>query len=122
MLRGDDAFGIKVLHQLQLFPAAENVEFLESGIAGISLVQQLMNRYDALIIIDVLDRGAEPGRVFVLQPDEKSLSGQGISRHQTCTRQIRKRSCEWRMPCTFCPDTYGSLAARQSAATSSVHR
>ena len=69
VLRGDDAFGIKVLHQLQLFPAVENVEFFESGIAGISLVQQLMNRYDALIMIDVLDRGAEPGRVFVLQPD-----------------------------------------------------
>jgi len=74
VLRGDDAFGIEVLRQLQSADDLAPVEFFESGIAGISLVQQLMNGYDALLIIDALDRGAEPGRVFVLQPDEKSLS------------------------------------------------
>ena len=73
VLRGDDGFGIEVLHQLERTLVVEGVEFFESGIAGISLVQKLMDGFDALIIIDALDRGAAPGRVFVLEPDAESL-------------------------------------------------
>ena len=73
VLRGDDGFGIEVLHQLQLTLDGEGIEFFESGIAGISLVQKLMEGFEALIIIDALDRGAEPGRIFVLEPDAESL-------------------------------------------------
>jgi len=73
VLRGDDGFGIEVLHHLQRTPAVEGVEYFESGIAGISLVQKLMDGFDALIIIDALDRGAAPGQVFVLEPDAESL-------------------------------------------------
>ena len=61
MLRGDDAFGIEVLHRLTETPAIDGVEYFESGIAGISLVQKLMDGFDALIIVDALDRGAEAG-------------------------------------------------------------
>ena len=74
VLRGDDGFGIEVLHQLSQTLAVEGVEYFESGIAGISLVQKLMDGFDALIIIDALDRGAEPGRVFVLEPNEDSIN------------------------------------------------
>jgi len=73
VLRGDDGFGIEVLHRLSQTLALEGVEFFESGIAGISLVQKLMDGFDALIIIDALDRDAEPGQVFVLEPDADSL-------------------------------------------------
>ncbi len=74
ILRGDDGFGIEVLRRLRAMPGIFGVTFFESGIAGISLVQQLMDGYDALVIIDALDRGAEPGQVFVLEPDRNSLS------------------------------------------------
>jgi len=73
VLRGDDGFGIEVLHRLEQTPAVDGVEYFESGIAGISLVQKLMDGFDALIIIDALDRGAQPGNVFVLEPDAESL-------------------------------------------------
>ena len=43
VLRGDDAFGIEVLRRLQTRTDLSGVEFFESGIAGISLVQQLMD-------------------------------------------------------------------------------
>ncbi|CAN5593290.1 hydrogenase maturation protease [soil metagenome] len=87
VLRGDDAFGIEVLRRLQELPAMEGVRFFESGIAGISLVQELMDNYDALLIIDALDRGAEPGRVFVLQPDEESLVRGAAVRESTDLHQ-----------------------------------
>lgn len=73
VLRGDDAFGVEVLHRLRQRADIAGVDFFESGIAGISLVQELMGGYDALVIIDALDRNAEPGRVFVLQPDREAL-------------------------------------------------
>ena len=82
VLRGDDGFGIEVLRRLQASPPVEGVRFFESGIAGISLVQEMMDGYDAVVIIDALDRGAESGRVFVLQPDEDSLA-HGAARNET---------------------------------------
>ncbi|HSH37298.1 MAG TPA: hydrogenase maturation protease [Chthoniobacterales bacterium] len=87
VLRGDDAFGIEVLRRLQEAPAMQGVRFFESGIAGISLVQELMDDYDALLIIDALDRGAEPGRLFVLQPDEESLARGASHRESTDLHQ-----------------------------------
>ncbi len=77
VLRGDDGFGVEVLRRLQRLPELSDVEFFESGIAGISLVQRLMDGYDALVILDALDRGAKPGCVFVLKPDQESLSTPG---------------------------------------------
>ncbi len=73
VLRCDDGFGIEVLRELERSLVVEGVEYFESGIAGISLVQKLMDGYDALIIIDALDRGAAPGQVFVLETDAESL-------------------------------------------------
>jgi hydrogenase maturation protease len=87
VLRGDDAFGIEVLRCLQESPAMEGVSFFESGIAGISLVQELMDGFDALIIVDALDRGAEPGRVFILQPDEVLLARGATYRESTDLHQ-----------------------------------
>ncbi len=73
VLRCDDGFGIEVLRELERSLIVDGVEYFESGIAGISLVQKLMDGYDALIIIDALDRGAPPGKVFVLEPDAEAL-------------------------------------------------
>lgn len=81
VLRGDDAFGIVVLRRLEESLNVEGVEYFESGIAGISLVQKLMDGFDALIIVDALDRGAPPGQVFVLEPDAEALKNPP-SRHE----------------------------------------
>ena len=71
VLRGDDAFGIRVVQALEhrdALPAG--VRLYEAGIAGIPFVQELMDGYDALIVADAVDRQAVPGTLFVLQPDE----------------------------------------------------
>src|SRR5262245_9387664 len=60
VLRGDDGFGIEVLRRLELqLRGADGVRFYESGIAGIGLVQQLFDGYDAVIVLDAVNRGAE---------------------------------------------------------------
>jgi hydrogenase maturation protease len=74
VLRGDDGFGIEVANTLaESGRLSEEVSFFEAGIAGISLVQELMNGYDALVIADAVDRHEAPGTVFLIEPDIPDL-------------------------------------------------
>jgi hydrogenase maturation protease len=69
VLRGDDGFGQAVEQRLLAdgsLPAG--VDLIETGIGGLAIVQQLMHGYDALIVVDAVDRGAAPGTLFVLEP------------------------------------------------------
>ena len=78
VLRGDDGFGVEVLRSLkQEIGGATDVTFYESGMAGIGLVQQLLDGYDALIVLDAFDRGAVPGTIFVQEPDVHALAAPG---------------------------------------------
>ncbi|MBA3766886.1 MAG: hydrogenase maturation protease, partial [Acidobacteria bacterium] len=47
----------------------EEVTVFEGGIAGIPLVQELMDGYDALIVADAVERGGAPGTIYVIEPD-----------------------------------------------------
>lgn len=68
VLRGDDGFGPAVATRLEgKLPAG--VELVETGIGGVALLQELLAGCSGLVLIDAVDRGAEPGRVFVLAPD-----------------------------------------------------
>lgn len=71
VLRGDDGFGVAVagaLEERDWGAEGPEVEVVEVGIGGLHLVQRLQDGYDALVIVDAVDRGAEPGRIFVLEP------------------------------------------------------
>lgn len=70
VLRGDDGFGVEVAQALaRRGRLPEGVEVFEAGIAGVPLVQELMDGYDALILADAVERGGEPGTVYVIEPD-----------------------------------------------------
>ncbi len=69
VLRGDDGFGVEVAQALtRARRGGDGVEILEAGIAGIPLVQELMDGYDALIVADAVERGGAPGTVYVIEP------------------------------------------------------
>ena len=69
VLRGDDGFGVIVADRLMREPVPEGVRVIEVGIGGIHLVQELLDGFDALIVIDALDVGRTPGTVVVSRPD-----------------------------------------------------
>jgi hydrogenase maturation protease len=54
------------LEALDDLPAG--VRVTETGIAGIGLVQDLMDGYDALVIVDAVSRGGVPGTLYLLEP------------------------------------------------------
>ncbi|MEO7660437.1 MAG: hydrogenase maturation protease [Pyrinomonadaceae bacterium] len=84
VLRGDDGFGIRVAEILQKeHKFADGVDIYEAGIGGIGLVQELMNGYAALILIDAIDKGAEPGSLFVVEPFIGQIDVDNLKLHQS---------------------------------------
>lgn len=73
VLAGDDGFGVAVAEGLMARPQPPGAKVIEVGIGGIHLVQELMSGYEALIVIDAVDRDATPGTLFVLEPDIPAL-------------------------------------------------
>ncbi|MGI8548838.1 MAG: hydrogenase maturation protease [Gemmatimonadaceae bacterium] len=76
VLRGDDAFGVEVIHRLETLgvgrvdvhvDAQPGIELMEVGTGGIRLAQELLTPCDCLIIADAITRGGAPGTVYVLE-------------------------------------------------------
>jgi hydrogenase maturation protease len=68
VLRSDDGFGPAVLSRLGDLP--DGVRAVETGIGGVALLQELLAApLEGLVVVDAIDRGAEPGTVFVLEPE-----------------------------------------------------
>lgn len=65
-LRADDAFGVEVAQRLMTMELPEGVKVVETGIGGIALVQELQEGYDALVVVDAVDRGRPPGHVMLI--------------------------------------------------------
>lgn len=87
VLRGDDGFGIRVVEILAASKdIPEGVKVYEAGIGGIGLVQELMSGYAALVLVDAIDNGSEPGSLFVVEPilkivDELKLHESMVDMH-----------------------------------------
>ena len=74
VLRGDDGFGVAVAQNLiESNKYGSEVAVFEAGIAGIALVQELMSGYDLLIIADTVQRGGDPGTIYVIEPQVPEL-------------------------------------------------
>ena len=69
VLRSDDAFGVEVANRLLARDTVPNVTVVETGIAGIQLVSDLQAGYDAIIVIDTVDRERSPGTVMTIDYD-----------------------------------------------------
>ena len=75
LLRGDDGFGIEVVRRLtQRTDLPPELRVVEVGIGGIPLVQELLDGYGLLIIIDAVSGGRPPGTVVTLVPEVPDLS------------------------------------------------
>lgn len=73
----DDGFGIVAARRFSETAMPEGVRVYEAGIGGIGLIQELMDGYDALVILDAVDRSGAPGTVYLLEtqvPEIEELS------------------------------------------------
>lgn len=69
VLRSDDGFGVEVARRLSKMDLSDWVTVVETGIAGMALIQELSKDVDLLIVVDAVDRSRAPGTVMVIEPD-----------------------------------------------------
>ncbi|MFC4439111.1 MULTISPECIES: hydrogenase maturation protease [Natrialbaceae] len=91
LLRGDDGFGVAVAEALEDRDLPPSVTVVEVGISGVSMAQELLDEYDALVLVDAMERGDEPGTLYVERaevPDldeysNREIGGFAADMHQT---------------------------------------
>jgi hydrogenase maturation protease len=66
VFEGDDGFGVAVAAALTSTQWPEGVELRDYGIRGVHLAYQLLEGYDLIVIADAVQRGGEPGTVYVI--------------------------------------------------------
>jgi hydrogenase maturation protease len=67
VLRSDDAFGVEVARRLVGRPVPDGVKVVETGIAGVALVHELQEGWDAVIVLDAVGRDKPPGTVMLIE-------------------------------------------------------
>lgn len=81
VLRGDDGFGIELAHRLmEREDLSQIVKVIETGIGGMSLIQELMYGYNAVVILDAYKNNGNPGHLYMLEPVFPDMSN--LSLHE----------------------------------------
>src|ERR671936_1973781 len=72
---GDDGFGVEVIRRLDGRRLPEGARAVDYGIRGVHLAYDLLDGcYGALIMVDCLPTGEQPGTVSVLEVDDEALA------------------------------------------------
>jgi hydrogenase maturation protease len=86
---GDDGFGVEVVQRLgREPPLGDEIELADVGIAGLHLAYRLLDGVDLLIAVDAISRGAAPGTLFVLEPDEAEIEPDAPDAHSINLRSV----------------------------------
>jgi hydrogenase maturation protease len=80
---GDDGFGVEVVRRLAEREMPKGVEVKDFGIRGMDLAYALQEDYEAVVFVDAVPRGEEPGTVYLIEPEieddgEVSLDTHGM--------------------------------------------
>jgi|ERR1022692_658722 hydrogenase maturation protease len=66
---GDDGFGVEVARRLATRELPAGVRVTDYGIRGMHLAYDLAEGFDTTILVDCVQRGDEPGTVYVIEPE-----------------------------------------------------
>ena len=76
---GDDGFGVEVAQRLRRRPARDGVRVEDYGIRGVHLAYELLDGYDALVLVDAVPMDEPAGTVVSKRPS-LLFSGLGVRR------------------------------------------
>src|SRR6202030_732892 len=75
---GDDAFGVEVVRRLAARKLPDAIRVVDFGIRGFDLAYALMEGYEITILVDATPRGGQPGTLYTIEPDLRSVQ-MGVS-------------------------------------------
>lgn len=88
VLRGDDAFGVEVVRPFAEARPESRLTVLELGIGGITLIQELLDDYQVVVIVDALAAGQEPGSLSWSQLDVDDCRELSLAERQALLADI----------------------------------
>ena len=71
---GDDGFGVEVANRLAGRALPDGVRVADFGIRGVHLAYELLDGYDALVLVDAVPMGEPPGTVAIIEPELRRRS------------------------------------------------
>ncbi len=78
---GDDGFGSEVARLLAAGSLPDGVRVVDYGIRGMHLAYELLDGWDALIVIDTVPNRGSPGRLHVLEVTADDLGDAELDAH-----------------------------------------
>lgn len=74
IFQSDDGFGSEVARRLLTGPPLpDGVRVVDYGIRGVHLAYELLEGYDAAILVDATRQGGDPGTIYVIEPDVDAI-------------------------------------------------
>ena len=64
---GDDGFGVAVAAALKQADLPTGVQVIDYGIRGLDLAYKLLESWKAVILVDAISRGEQPGTLYLLR-------------------------------------------------------
>jgi len=81
----DDGFGVEVVKHIDAtrwpVDVRKDVTVSDFGIRGVHLSYELLNGYDALVLVDAMPLGEAPGTVVTFEPDVESIDAASVDAH-----------------------------------------
>jgi hydrogenase maturation protease len=78
---GDDGFGSEVARHLAGQPLPDDVRVVDYGIRGMHLAYDLLDGYDALVLVDTVPGDGQPGDITVLEVGPEDLGSGEFDAH-----------------------------------------
>jgi hydrogenase maturation protease len=75
----DDGFGVEVARRLAREELPDGTTVTDYGIRGMHLAYDLAQGWDATILVDAVQRGGEPGTVYLIEPEPRPPADGGGS-------------------------------------------
>lgn len=78
---GDDGFGVEVVKHIHADSVPAGTTIADFGIRGVHLAYELLDGYDALVLVDAMPLNEPPGTVAIFEPDIDSIDPAGVDAH-----------------------------------------
>ena len=77
----DDGFGVEVVKHIDTTALPDGVTVSDFGIRGVHLAYELLDDYDALVMIDAMPLGEPPGTLVIFEPDVDAVDATSADAH-----------------------------------------
>jgi hydrogenase maturation protease len=78
---GDDGFGVEAIKHIDPSTLPDGTTSADFGIRGVHLAYELLEGYDALVLVDAMPLGEPAGTVAIFEPDVESIDPTSVDAH-----------------------------------------